>query len=176
MLDQNPLGWVLLRYRNHTSRGHSALRRMGVNGEFNFRGRNPVKIRCCQYLNNVVEQDHRRVKGRLSPDVGIQDVLQCATRHYRHRTGADDSQTPVRNSDPMAVESRPNLASCDGRIVRIAVAHSWSYRSDNPIYTRTRPEAERLMRHSGDVYNSNVIYPTSSCTSQRFTNQQNLFR
>ena len=38
---------------------HSALRCMGMNGEFNFRGRNPVKIRCCQYLNNVVEQDHR---------------------------------------------------------------------------------------------------------------------
>ena len=35
---------------------HSALRRMGMNGEFNFRGWNPVKIRCCQYLNNVVEQ------------------------------------------------------------------------------------------------------------------------
>ena len=42
---------------------HSALRCMGMNGEFNFRGRNPVTIRCCQYLNNVVEQDHRRVKG-----------------------------------------------------------------------------------------------------------------
>ena len=46
---------------------HSALRRMGMNGEFNFRGPNPVRIRCCQYLNNVVEQDHRRVKGRLRP-------------------------------------------------------------------------------------------------------------
>ena len=46
---------------------HSALRRMGMNGELNFRGRNPVKIRCCQYLNNVVEQDHRRVKRRLRP-------------------------------------------------------------------------------------------------------------
>ena len=49
----------------------SALRRMGMNGEFNFRGRNPVKIRCCQYLNNVVEQDHRRVKGRLRPMLGF---------------------------------------------------------------------------------------------------------
>ena len=46
---------------------HSALRRMGMNGEFNFRGRNPVKIRCCQYLNNVREQDHCRVKGRWQP-------------------------------------------------------------------------------------------------------------
>ena len=49
----------------------SALRHMGMNGEFNFRGRNPVKIRCCQYLNNVVEQDHRRVKGRLRPMLGF---------------------------------------------------------------------------------------------------------
>ena len=37
----------------------SALRRRGMNGEFNFRGPNPVRMRCCQYLNNVVEQDHR---------------------------------------------------------------------------------------------------------------------
>ena len=50
---------------------HSALRRMGMNGEFNFRGQNAVKIRCCQYLNNVVEQDHRRVKGRLRSMLGF---------------------------------------------------------------------------------------------------------
>ena len=41
----------------------SALRRMEMTGEFNFRVRNPVKIRCCQYLNNGVKQDHRRAKG-----------------------------------------------------------------------------------------------------------------
>ena len=50
---------------------HSALRSMGMKGEFNFRGRNPVKIRCCQYLNNIVEQDQRRVKGRLRPMLGF---------------------------------------------------------------------------------------------------------
>jgi transposase-like protein len=50
---------------------HSALRRMGMNGEFNFRGSKPVKIRCCQYLNNIVEQDHRRVKFRLRPMLGF---------------------------------------------------------------------------------------------------------
>ena len=59
-------------------------------------------------------------EGAIAPDVGIQDVLQCATCHYRHRTGAEDSQTPVRNSDPMAVESRRDLASRHGSIVRIA--------------------------------------------------------
>ena len=50
---------------------HSALRLMGMNGEFSFRGANPVKIRSCQYLNNVVEQDHRRVKSRLQPMLGF---------------------------------------------------------------------------------------------------------
>ncbi len=37
----------------------------------------------------------------------------------------------------MAVESRGDLASRHGSIGRIAGAHSWSYRSDNPICTRT---------------------------------------
>ena len=37
----------------------------------------------------------------------------------------------------MAAESRGDLASRHGRIGRIAEAYSWSYRSDNPICTRT---------------------------------------
>ena len=44
---------------------HTALRRMGMRNEFNFQWDNPVKIRCCKYLNNIVEQDHRRVKFRV---------------------------------------------------------------------------------------------------------------
>jgi putative transposase len=40
---------------------HAALRRMGMNNEFNYRWDDPVQIRNCPYLNNVVEQDHRRV-------------------------------------------------------------------------------------------------------------------
>ena len=57
---------------------HSALRRMGMRNEFNFRGPNPVKIRSCQYLNNVVEQDHRRVKFRVSAMLGFKSF-----RHAR---------------------------------------------------------------------------------------------
>ena len=34
---------------------HAALRRMGMRNEFNYRGTHPVKIRSCQYLNNIVE-------------------------------------------------------------------------------------------------------------------------
>ena len=44
---------------------------MGMNNEFNYRCENPVKIRSCQYLNNIVEQDHRRVKARIGPMLGF---------------------------------------------------------------------------------------------------------
>lgn len=50
---------------------HAALRRMGMNNEFNFRWENPVKIRSCQYLNNMVEQDHRLIKSRVRPMLGF---------------------------------------------------------------------------------------------------------
>ena len=50
---------------------HAALRRMGMNDEFNYRWENPVKIRSCQYLNNIVEQDHRRIKFRTQPMLGF---------------------------------------------------------------------------------------------------------
>ena len=50
---------------------HAALRRMGMNNEFNFRWTNPVKIRSCQYLNNIVEQDHRRIKFRVQSMLGF---------------------------------------------------------------------------------------------------------
>jgi transposase-like protein len=48
-----------------------ALRRMGMRNEFNFRWKNPVKIRSCAYLNNIVEQDHRRIKARVKPMLGF---------------------------------------------------------------------------------------------------------
>jgi hypothetical protein len=50
---------------------HSALRRMGMHNEFNYRWENPLQIRCCQYLNNIVEQDYRRVKFRVQPMLGF---------------------------------------------------------------------------------------------------------
>jgi transposase-like protein len=50
---------------------HAALHRMGMRNEFNFRWANPVKIRSCKYLNNIVEQDHRRIKSRVQPMLGF---------------------------------------------------------------------------------------------------------
>ncbi len=50
---------------------HCALRRMGIRGDFNFFGPNPMKIRSSKYLNNTVEQDHRRIKFRVSAMLGF---------------------------------------------------------------------------------------------------------
>lgn len=50
---------------------HAALRRMDMNNEFNFRWKNAVKIRSCQYLNNIVEQAHCRIKLRIQPRLGL---------------------------------------------------------------------------------------------------------
>ena len=32
-----------------------------------------IKIRQCKYLNNIVEQDHRNIKRRISIDTGFKD-------------------------------------------------------------------------------------------------------
>ena len=53
----------------------------------------------------------------------------------------------------MAVESRGDLASRHGSIGRFAAAHSWSYRSDNPICTRTQ-DVDRCI--PGKVEESNA--------------------
>ena len=42
-----------------------------MRNEFNYRWDNPVRICCCKYLNNIVEQDHRRVKFRVSSMLGF---------------------------------------------------------------------------------------------------------
>ena len=97
---------------------------MGMNGEFNFRGRNPVKIRCCQYLNNGVKQDHRRVKGRLQPMLGFKTFYNAR----RVIIGIELAQKIHKRQFAIPItwrsESRGDLASRHGSIGRIAVAHS----------------------------------------------------
>src|SRR5712691_4733438 len=46
---------------------HRAVREMKEDGELPCR----VKLRSSQYLNNLVEQDHRRVKQRIRPMLGF---------------------------------------------------------------------------------------------------------
>ena len=70
-----------------------------MRGEFNFRGPNPVKTRSCQYLNNIVEQDHRRIKCRLKPMLGFKSFynarrviagIELAQKIHKHQFDIPD--------------------------------------------------------------------------------------
>ena len=81
---------------------------MGMRGEFNFRGPNPVKIRSCQYLNNIVEQDHRRVKSRLRPMLGFKSFYNArrviAGIELAQKIHKRQFEIPVRfGSNPVAI-------------------------------------------------------------------------
>jgi transposase-like protein len=55
---------------NHVGRlwaSHRAVREMKETGELPIR----VRVRSSQYLNNLIEQDHRRVKQRVRPMLGF---------------------------------------------------------------------------------------------------------
>ena len=122
----------------------------GNEREFNFRGRKPVTIRCCQYLNNVVEQDHRRVKGRLRPMLGFKTFYNAR----RVIIGIELAQKIHKRQFAIPIPWQSNPALIWRHVMaeisfflatligRIAGAHSGSYRSDNPICTRTM-KAER---------------------------------
>ncbi len=45
---------------------HKALRLMGMRNEFHYRGANPVQIRSCPYLNNLVEMERSQMINSVS--------------------------------------------------------------------------------------------------------------
>ena len=56
------------------SASHRAVADLKDSGELPKR----VKVRSCKYLNNIVEQDHRKVKQRLGPMLGLKRVGNAA--------------------------------------------------------------------------------------------------
>jgi DDE domain len=56
---------------------------------------NQCKIRSTKYLNNLIEQDHRSVKLRLGPMLGLKHFRQAGNDDRRHRTYASDPEGSV---------------------------------------------------------------------------------
>ena len=56
------------------------------------RGARSIRIRQSQYLNNRIEQDHRRVKRRIRPHARLQVALERRHHSFRHRDGLHDAQ------------------------------------------------------------------------------------
>ena len=67
-----------------------------------------VLVRNCQYLNNIVEQDHRAIKGRCRPTLGFKSYRTAAVT-------LAGIQVPVRDHRglaPVLRSAAPPSASC----------------------------------------------------------------
>ena len=61
---------------------HRAVREMKADGLLP----KDTEVRNSKYLNNLIEQDHRGIKARTNPMLGVQELLlRC---HYHCRSGA----------------------------------------------------------------------------------------
>jgi len=71
---------------------HRAVREMKEDGELPRR----VKVRSSQYLNNLVEQDHRRVKQRIRPMLGFK-LRPRGGNDFRDRVGGEDQKRTIQD-------------------------------------------------------------------------------
>ena len=75
---------------------HCALRHMGMRNEVNLFGpESGEDCRSSKYLNNNVEQDHRRIKVLGLSHVGLQVLRQRKNRTRRNRTHPETEEGPI---------------------------------------------------------------------------------
>jgi transposase-like protein len=54
-------------------------------------------LRSSKYLNNLIEQDHRKIKSRVNVDARLQTLQKRDDHDLRHRADASHSQGPGRS-------------------------------------------------------------------------------
>jgi transposase-like protein len=54
-----------------------------------------VQVRACKDLNNLVEQDHHRIKQRVLADARVQTIRDGGRNGPQHRTGGQNQKTPT---------------------------------------------------------------------------------
>ena len=67
---------------------HRAVAELKDNGELPKR----VPVRTSKYLNNLIEQDHRRVKTKAAPDAGTEELPDGGGGNQWHRAGREDQE------------------------------------------------------------------------------------
>src|SRR5882724_5889914 len=85
-----------------------------------------VRVRTSKYLNNAIEQDHRRIKQRASPHAGIEELPDRSGCDRWHRVGREDQEGTVQTRQAGRPEGNDagNLASCLGCLSRIILNRS----------------------------------------------------
>jgi transposase-like protein len=77
-----------------------------------------VRVRTSKYLNNAIEQDHRRVKQRLRPMLGLKKLADRGGGDRWHRAGRENQEKTIQARRPHGNDAR-NLASCVGCLSRV---------------------------------------------------------
>jgi transposase-like protein len=67
-----------------------------------------VRVRSCKYLNNVVEQDHRRIKQRIRPMLGFKRFETAAVTIRGIPVGRENQETTVQ---PQTTNQKSNHRS-----------------------------------------------------------------
>ena len=77
-----------------------------------------VQVRSCKYLNNVIEQDHRRIKQRIRPMLGFKRFENGGRDDPRHRTGGENQETTIQpqTTDRTRNHRSGNLDRSPGRL------------------------------------------------------------
>jgi hypothetical protein len=96
---------------------------MGMNNEFNYRWEGAIQIRTCPYQNNIVEQDHRRVKSRVGPMLGFKRFFNAR----RVLAGVELVHKIIKGQFGLP-ESFGTVESKDGRTKHAALASSETFR------------------------------------------------
>src|SRR5690348_7443335 len=56
-----------------------------------------VKVRSSQYLNNLIEQDHRARETTDPTNARVQTIRQCGGDDQRHRVGGEDQEEAIQD-------------------------------------------------------------------------------
>src|SRR5215831_9642182 len=98
--------------RDAYAASHRAIRELKSEGSMSRR----VRVRSSKYLNNIVEQDHRRIKTADSADAWIQAIRHGDSHDQRHRIGGKDQESSVQDwkANAPTGDSAGNLGSRSG--------------------------------------------------------------
>src|SRR5438309_291836 len=121
-----------------------------------------VRVRSCKYLNNGIEQDHRRVKQRIGPRLGFKRFDSAAVTISGIELAAKNQEGTIqgRKVAGPADDRARNLDRCGGRLIpnRHTVEVSWAnlkfapepyqrwHRNTNPLLRVHIPRGGRAPR------------------------------
>jgi hypothetical protein len=122
---------------------HRAVAEWKGNGELPKR----VPVRTSKYLNNRIEQDHRRVKQRMRPMLGLKSFRMAAGGYQWHRAGREDQEETVSHEQAWRTNGTDagDLASGPGCITGTTL-HPQSKTHRIWLTSESAPEPENRVR------------------------------